>query len=455
MFVTPYDDADIAALVRDNMSSDLDQAFTTGRTVAGQLLGRSFAPTPTGSGTSLGGLAWPADGIANYGVLENLAASDKINTVVLDSSTMPPSPQPPTYTPSAQTTTPDGEGPKLKVLLSDDTITQILGKANSSSDSKATAFAVAQRYLAETAMIAAEQPNLGRSIVVAPPRRWNPPAGLASELLNETVSAPWLKPVSLSQLATTKHPAGQVNARQAPAAVSPAELSKTMLSQVRDLDQQVRLMKSIQTSPDSGLDYGMAAVAAVESSAWRAAAAPGRKARLSSRQLSGYLTGQESKLTIIGPPRITLAGLKGPVPVSISNGLPYAVKVRLEVGPSRGISVKSQPPPTIVPPGQQQIKKVEITAANVGSTTLTLRLVTPQGAAFPAQTTVIIQATHYGTLAEVIIGAALAVFVLTSAARGFRRGRRARRDKSPESDPGSGAGPEADRRPRRSRYRRG
>ena len=96
--------------------------------------------------------------------------------MVLDSSTMPPSPQQ-TYTPSAQTSTPDGEGPKLNVLLSDDTITQVLGTANTAADSKAAAFSVAQRYLAETAMIAAERPELPRSIVVAPPRHWDPPGG--------------------------------------------------------------------------------------------------------------------------------------------------------------------------------------------------------------------------------------------------------------------------------------
>jgi hypothetical protein len=442
MFVTPYDDADIAALVRNNMSTDLDLAFSEGRVVAGKALSRSFIPTPTGSSPSLGGLAWPADGAANYGVLENLAASDKINTVVLDSSTMPPSPQP-DFTPSAQTTTPDGEGPELKVLLSDDTITQVLGSANSPSASKATAFAVSQRYLAETAMIAAEQPNIARSVVVAPPRRWNPPAGLASQLLNETVSAPWLKPVSLGQLATQKHPAGQVS-RQAPATVSPAELSKPMLSQVRGIDQQVKLLKSIQTNPDASLSYG---VAAAESAAWRGGGSAGAQGEALVQDLSGYLTGQEKKLTIIKPPRITLAGLKGPVPVSISNGLSYPVKVQLEVGPSRGISVKSQPPPMIIPPGQQQIKKVEITASNVGSTTLTLRLLTPQGVPLPTQTTVIIQATHYGTLALVIIGAALAIFVLTSATRAFRRGRRGPRDKSSESDPGDGAEPEDDENP--------
>jgi hypothetical protein len=438
MFVTPYDDADIAALTRNNLSGDLSQAFQLGRSVAGKALGRDFTPAADGSGSTLGAMAWPADGIASYGMLENLAGSNQINTVVLDSSTMPPSSQP-DFTPSAQTTTPDGEGPKMKVLLSDDTITQILGSANSPSDSKATAFAVAQRYLAETAMIAAEQPNLARSIVVAPPRRWNPPAGLASELLGETVSAPWLKPVSLGQLAAVKHPAGQVP-RQAPDRVSRAELSRPVLDQVRDLDQQVKLLQSIEVGKDSALDYGMAAA---ESSAWRGG---GPQGAALVAQLSRYVSGQESRVKVISPSRITLAGLKGQVPVSIFNGLAVPVEVRLEVGPSRGISVRSQPPAMVIQPGQQQEKKVEITAANVGSTTLTLRLLTSRGSPFPAQSTVIIQATHYGTLALVVIGGALGVFILTSVARGFRRGRRARRDKSSDSDPGDGDRPRHEER---------
>src|SRR5208282_5629839 len=410
--------------------------FTEGRSVASSVLDRDFsAPAPDGS-TDLTGLAWPADGIANYGVLENLAASDGISTVVLDSSTMPASPQQ-DFTPSAQTSTPDGEGPELKVLLSDDTITQIIGSANSPSDSTATAFAVAQRYLAETAMIAAEQPSLARSIVVTPPRRWDPPAGLASDLLRETVSAPWLQPASLSELAGVQHPAGQVS-RQAPDAVSQAELGRSLLAQARQLDQQVKLLQSIQPSPDPNLDYG---VAAVESTAWRGGGSAGVAGSAQAQQFSRYLSSQEAKLKISGPDRITLAGLKGPVPVSISNGLGYTVRVKLEVGPSRGITVKSQPPLVVIPPGQQQLKKIEIAAAGVGLVKLRLRLVTPEGAPLSAQATVYIQATHYGTLALVIIGAALGIFVLTSVTRAVRRGRRAPRNGSPGPGPGPDSGP--------------
>jgi Family of unknown function (DUF6049) len=433
MFVTPYADADVAALTRDGMNADLTRAFAEGRSVASSVLGRDFTTPAASSDTNLADMAWPADGVANYAVLENLAGSDGITTVVLDSSTMPASPQV-DFTPTAQTTTPDGEGPKLTVLLSDDTITQIIGSADSPSTSKATAFAVAQRYLAETAMIAAEEPSVARSIVVTPPRRWDPPAGLASDLLRETVSAPWLQPTSLGDLADAQHPAGQVH-RQAPDAVSKAALGPSLLAQARQLDQQVKLLQSIQQTPDPALDYG---VAGVESTAWRGGGDLQGSAQ--AQQFSRYLSGQEAKLRISGPKRITLAGLKGPVPVSVTNGLGYTVRVKLEADPNNGITVKSPPVLLVIPPGQQQIKKVEVAAATAGLATLRLRLVTPEGAPLSAQDTVYIQATHYGTLALVIIGAALAVFVLTSVTRAVRRRRRSR-DGPAGPDPGPDPGP--------------
>jgi hypothetical protein len=420
VLLTPYGDADIAALTRYGMNADLTSAFVEGRAVAGSILGRAFAATARASSTNLAGMAWPADGIADYAVLENLAASDGINTVVLDSSTMQPSPQQ-DYTPSAQATTPDGVGPPMKVLLSDDTITQILASGDSPSDSRATVFAVAQRYLAETAMIDAEQPNLPRSLVVAPPRRWDPPAGLASELLQETVGAPWLKPVSLGQLAAARKPSGVVP-RDPPRAHSNAQLSKSLLDQARQVDQQGRLLMGVEQHPDAGLSD---AAAAIESAAWRGGGAGAEGAALAS-EISGYLRSQESGLKIIGVTRVTLGGLKGTVTVSISNGLGYAVDVRLQALTGAGVTAAPPQHAVLVPPGQQQIVKVAVAATTVGSSTLRLQLLTPQGVPFPAQASMTVQATNYGTLALVIIAGALGVFVLTAAARAIRRGRRRR-----------------------------
>ncbi len=460
-FVTPYADVDVAALIRHNMNADLTRAYAQGRSLASTILGRDFSTPPQGDGTGiagassgdtgetstgLNGMAWPADGIANYAVLENLAARDGIDTVILDSSTMPPSPQQ-TFTPSAQTTTPDGEGPDMRVLLSDGTITQVLGTANSATDSKAAAFSVAQRYLAETAMIAAERPELARSIVVAPPRHWDPPAGLAGAVLSDTITAPWLRPVSLSQLADTPNPPGQVH-RQAPDAVSRAALRRPLLTQARHLDQQASLLRSIQLGRQIGLGYG---AAAVESSAWRGHGTAAQQGSALAQEMTTYLRDQYAKLTIIDSGRLTLGGMSGTVPVSISNRLPYNVKVRLHVSTGPAVAVGRQPA-VVIPAGQEEIVKLAVKATAVGSTTLRLSLLSSDGTPVPgAQATMTVQATHYGTLALVIITSALVVFLLTVATRAVRRGRRARREGSagqdgheehdgPGPSPGPGAG---------------
>ena len=438
VFLTPYADADVAALTRSHMTTDLAQAFTQGRAVATSLLSRNFTGSGATGSTNLTGLAWPADGIANRAVLKNLAANG-ISTVVLDSSTMPPSPQQ-DYTPSAQTTASDGTGTPMTVLLSDDTITQIIGTANAPSDSKATAFAVEQRYLAETAMIAAEQPSIGRSVVVAPPRRWDPPAGLANELLSETVTAPWLHSVSLGDLASVKDASGKVP-RQPPRAHSKSQLSRGLLGEARHVEQQAGLLTSVEQNPSPLLKN---AAAAIESSAWRGGGSAAKQGATLARQISAYLTQQSGKLTVFVVPRVTLGGLKGTVPVSISNGLNYAVNVKLQADPSGGITVRGPPHVVTVPPGQQDIVKISVAATTVGSTALRLRLLTPQGAPFSAAATVTIQATHYGTLALVIMAAALGVLVLTAVARGLRRRGSGRGGRGARRQDGGGDGPGGD-----------
>ncbi len=175
MFTTPYDDVDVAALSHQGLDSDLTSAYQQSEVAATSLLGTSAAGSGTarrpgqGSASSVpGSIAWPADGLADSSVLANLAVNG-ISTVVLNSNEMPaPSG---TFIPDdAVASTPTATGTTMKVLLADSTITSVLGSATSAPGSS---FAVSQRFLAETAMIAAESPNLARSVVVAPPREWD------------------------------------------------------------------------------------------------------------------------------------------------------------------------------------------------------------------------------------------------------------------------------------------
>ncbi|HEY7146633.1 MAG TPA: DUF6049 family protein [Streptosporangiaceae bacterium] len=445
VFVTPYADVDDIALVRRGMNGDLARAFTEGREVAGQILHRDFSPAQASGGpATLRGMAWPPGGVADYPTLQSLAGVNGISAVVLDSATMLPlSSFPPT--PSAQAVTPDGEGPDLRVLVSDHEITSILGAAGTSSAVPGGGLAARQLYLAQTAMIAAEAPDLGRSVVVAPPSRWDPSPRLARDLLASTVSAPWLRPVSAAALLSGRPAAGQVPRRlELPLGASSGMLGRTLLLHVHQLDRKAAVLQSIRPQPDTALSR---AALATESSAWRGRGPAARTGRQLLRQVAGFVAAQQRKVTLLAQPRVTLGGLKGTVPVSIANHLGYPVKVRLRVSVPAGgsITVRSQRGLLTVPAGNVITIKLGVNTAAVSSTTLQLSLLTPGGTPLPGgPVAMTIQATHYGTLALVIIAAALGVFMLTSATKAVRRGRGgasrddASRDGGPDGPGGSG-----------------
>jgi hypothetical protein len=438
-FVTPYADVDIAALTRANLDGDVHRALDDGRSVAARILKRSFAPTATASGPQspaalTSATAWPADGLANYAMLENLAGVDGIRTVVLSTTAMPPATSR-QYTPSAVTGTPDGEEGNMRVLLADSTLTRILGSPAGRSDAPGARFAVQQRFLAETAMIATQAPRLPRAVVVAPPRRWKPSAGLASSLLADTINAPWLAPVSAGTLAATPRAPGQVPRRR-PQNVGARLLGPALLRKVQAADLGALLAQSIPAHPGPQL---YRAIAGIESSAWRGSAAGHRHALSMLHRVTDYLSRQVDGVSIIAPGRVTLGGQKGDIPIPIDNRLRYPVRVKVQLSinqaPGGGFAVLSKPGfvqirSNVVTTRVIQVEpgittqKLKVRAAAIGSTTISLRLLAPNGEALPAApVTMIVQATHFGTLALTVLAAALGIFVITSATRAIRRGR--------------------------------
>ena len=165
--ITPYANVDMTALVHQGLTADLASAYVTGDAVADSELQGKFGHE----------IAWPPGGTADRSVLTNLAAAEHVNTVVLNSSEMPPTDAATAFQPDDAVASLRVAGLPMTVLLSDDTLTGVLRAGDTSSGilPKATEFAVRQQFLAETAMIAAEAPNTARSIVVAPPDDWSPP----------------------------------------------------------------------------------------------------------------------------------------------------------------------------------------------------------------------------------------------------------------------------------------
>jgi Family of unknown function (DUF6049) len=412
-FATAYGDPDMAALIgaSTSLASDVQRSFTYGRSAANQILGLDLSPSAAGTAPTAGnqaaGVAWAADTEVSYGTLETLAAPpDDIGTVLLSSSAFPAEQ-------SSVLRTPNGSGGYLNVLLASDSLTSVLGSATSAPGS---GFAAAQDFLAETALMAQQNPSA--PIIVAPPQRWQLPAGLAADLLRTTASAPWLSPASLTSLTSAK----SIPTVQWPASVSQPAIGPTELGPLNTLDGDVNQIQQLRARPDPDLYL---AVSTVESSAYEGrfkAAALAMIATLSSR-----IGQQQQKVHIVAANRITLGGLRGSVPVSVDNRLDYAVRVglRLTYDAIGGAKVVAAAPGVLtVPARTAETVKLRFSASQTGSTTISMALADGSGrllATPPVRMTV--QTTQVGLLGIIIFAAALGVFLLASAARAIRRGR--------------------------------
>jgi hypothetical protein len=418
VITTPYANVDVAALVHNGLSNDMKTAYQLGQQVADPALSKAF----------LIDIGLPAGGLADQSVLTALSANENIPSVVLSSSEMPLTNG--AFADDAVSSWANGEGSTMSVLLADSTLTTVLKGAGTTS--AAGQFAIEQRFLAETAMIAAEAPNDPRSLVVSPPETWDPSQALATTLLKETTSAPWLQPVQLESL-TGPHSdaASQVSRRPPPAnSVSAKELSKTYLNSVSALDGMLAVYSSMLDGAPAGYKTQLEmALAATESSAWRGGGTSAAQGKALVTGLSQYLSDAERKVRIIPPGQISMAGASGQLPVTIQNGLEkQAVRVRLvaTVVTARGyantLTIGEQKVVTI-PPGQVRLVKLDVHSARQGSTTIDLSLTSANGSVLPwtVGTQLTVNSTRYGQAILLLIAAAIGLLLLSSAFRSSRR----------------------------------
>jgi hypothetical protein len=418
--LTPYANVDMTALVHQGLTRDLATAYRTGEAVASSVL----------HGTFTHDIAWPPGGSADLSVLTYLAAAEHVGTVVLNSSEMPPVNGDAVFRPDDAVTSLKVAGLPMNVLLSDNTLTGILRAGNTSSGTLPanTEFAVRQRFLAETAMIAAEAPDSKRTIVVAPPDNWSPSEALASDLLGETATAPWVTPAQLTSLSSAPDTERAVPRQPPPSGqASPGELSPAYLSKVRGLGDRVAVYKSMLYRPAPSYTRSLdEALLATESAAWRGRGAA-QGAALADH-LSEYIRNADNKVKIISSGQVPMGGASGLVPVSIQNGLHQAIRVRVVAtvasSPLRTsqLTIGHFQDTVTIPANAPGTVRLPVNSAPQGSTQITLSLTSADGTPLPfTETSITVLSTRYGRAILFLIGAAIGVLVLTSLYRAVRR----------------------------------
>ena len=418
---TPYANVDMSALVHQGLTRNLATAYRTGAAVAASVLPGTFGRD----------VAWPPGGTADLSLLTNLAAIEHVGTVVLNSSQMPPVNADAVFRPDDAVASLRVAGLPMNVLLSDNTLTGVLRAGNTSSGTlaKNTEFAVRQRFLAETAMIAAEAPDSRRTIVVAPPGGWSPSEALASDLLGETTTTPWLTPTPLTSLSSAADTERAVPRHSPPdRKASPGELSRDYLSAVRVVGDRLGVYQSMLYRPAAAYTRSLdEALLATQSAAWRGGGQP-RGAALT-RGLNAYLTSAENKVKIISSAQVPMGGASGLVPVTIENGLHQAIRVRVVAtvvntpGRTSQLTIGHfQDVVTIPPQSPSSPVRLPVSSAPQGSTQISLSLTSANGTPLPfTEKSLTVQSTRYGRAILFLIGAAIGVFVLTSLYRAVRR----------------------------------
>jgi hypothetical protein len=396
LIATPYADPDVMALARRRMGKDVKLATQEGM--------RALGAAHLGGATSV--VAMPPDGFADQATLSSLVASGS-RTILLSSAILPNS-RPETFTPDPVVKkTVSGTG--VKLLAYDDTLRKILD--GDTLEPGGTVLAE-QRFLAETAMITGEAPQMQRTVVITPPRRWTPSASFAKSVLSYTAKAPWLQPVPLS--AAENLPS---SGRTFLPHKDSSGLGKSYLRKVKDLSTRIGRFTSIFEPPVSDFTLG---VPRAESSAWNGQ--PGR-AKLMRRTLELNLERAAAKVKVLND-RISLAGKSGRIPITISNGLDQGtVKVRLHAYSQNRtrLRVEAVDKMLVLEPGHKDQVTLDMKASANGVAYINIELLTSDGRAFGGPHVVRVNATGYGRTALLITGVSLAVLFVGVAIRVVRR----------------------------------
>jgi hypothetical protein len=440
----PYADPDVVALSRTGspLVDDVALLQQLGQSEVRRLL--DAEPLPS--------VAWPPPGPVT-GVVDTLSGSERRALVVRESALAGGSGAASDRTPGARTTLPSTFEP-VTALVPDDPLSDLLAPDTTDDDWQGARLAE-QRWVAETAMIAAERPGESRTLVVAPDRRADLPPEVLAAAVADTGRLPWLCGVPLADAAAgTERCAELPDAQPAPGPGEPAvpatsvpaveALAPSFLREVaavrRDADQ---FTEQVLTPDDEGAKDIRArllrARGRAESTAWRARPSAGQRML---DLLRDDVAALRSRVTLVGEPAL-LTGREGTVQLVVQNRLDQPVNVGVRLDPTSAARLTSEDTELRVVPGQNALPvSVRVEARTSGRFTARAGLVDASGQPFGSTVELSVRSTQYGRVALAVTGVAAAVLLV---AAGVRITRRVLRPPTPEpvepvepARPGSG-----------------
>jgi hypothetical protein len=421
----PYADPDVVALTRPDsgLADDVSRLRQLGEAETADITGRQ----------PLRSVVWPPAGRVTRAALEALS-SGGADAAVLDPLAMEERDADSSRTPDARVgQIGQATGAAVNGLVVDATLSELLTRQY---DEYPGARLAEQRWLVETAMIAAEAPSLSRTLVVAPPRRADLVAAGGAAVLYDTGPLPWRCPVPQAAAAigtdacigeTAPEPREQVSAElEGPHAGDP-QLSPRFLDEVLTARRESAQFTDEVLSPGPDARRTTArllrARARTVSSAWRENAPAGE-------QMLGLLQDDLADLRgkvhlQIGRGTVTLTSRTGVISVNVVNELGQPVRVGVQLTPDSVARLSlSEVPVELIAPGSSQQINLKVTSATSGKFAVRAQLVDRSQHPFGNPVDLVVRSTQYGRVALALTGVAGGVLLI---AVGFRISRRALR----------------------------
>jgi hypothetical protein len=377
-------------------------------------------------------VAWPPAGPVTAGAADALALAGA-RAFLLDASAYDDNGRPPDVTPSAHTVfTTSSTGAELAGLVADPDLSELL-TASTPYGARVTE----QRFLAETAIVAAQKPSVTRTLVLALPRRGDAP-GAVTEELRDLGRVPWLCPVALADVAQRTEtcaresgPPGEPVERGELRTDQSEELAAPYLSTVdTDRDRGTQLTDAV-LSPAASLRTAVAAMKGrLRRAVARAESSAGRDdpvlTRAAARALDDEVRRLSRKVVVRGGHSL-LTSTKGTLSVSVENTLSLPVQVRVRFTSKTATLTNAETGLVTVQPGHAVQASVRARAQRSGQFVVFAQLVDRNGVPFGPESEIIVRSTRFGRLALAVTVAAFGVLLAAAGVRVARRIRSARR----------------------------
>jgi hypothetical protein len=273
-----------------------------------------------------------------------------------------------------------------------------------------------QRLLAEAAVLSLAGNDA--TLVFMPEEDWDPGPGPVGDELFDQLDTPWVFSNAMSVLAAARGSRPPFGAAPAPELEAPP-LPSSVLQSVARLRRHGKTLETVMTPDPAVPSYRQSAVLALSAELRDDPDAAQEYAKSARAAIDAQL----DQISLAGPQAVTLSSNTGPFPITITNRTDEPVTVGARVFAEDAFLEVENVEPQEIAPGSQVTVNVQVTAPNVGVTTVSARLVTAAGREFGEPITFPLRSSVVGEVIWYAMGAA-GVFVLLLVVR--RIGRRLR-----------------------------